>query len=149
VRAPAPSVRPSREQAPRASKGGRRGAPDRSPGKSDRASANAGSHRGRGDGAPRRNGRSAEGASDRPPHDAKRHRPRGAPDRNPGKSSRSSTNVAHGGRNDNAPFRQARSAKGGSHRSPQQHDGERQRPRDHGKPPHRGGHRPYKGRRDR
>ena len=151
VRAPASSVRPSREQAPRASRGSRRGAPDRSPGKSGRASANAGSHRGRSDGAPPRHGRPAKGASHRPPHDdAKRHRPRGAPDRNPGKSGRSSPNVAHRGRNDGAPFRQGRPAKGGSHRSPQQHDGERQRPRDgDGKPPHRGGHRPYKGRRDR
>jgi len=142
-------VRPLRNQAPRASKGGRRGAPDRSPGKSGRSSTNVGSHRGRNENAPPRYGRPAEGASHRPPYDdAKRHRPRGAPDRNPGKSGRSSPNVAsHGGRNDNAPFRQARPAKGGSQRTPR-HDGERQRPRDgDGKP--RGGHRPYKGRRDR
>jgi len=98
ARALAPAIRPSREQAPRSSKGGRRGAPDRNPGKSGRSSPNVGSH---------------------------------------------------GGRNDTAPFRQARPAKRGSHRPPQ-HDGERQRPRDgDSKPPHRGGHRPYKGRRDR
>jgi 23S rRNA pseudouridine2605 synthase len=148
ARALAPAIRPSREQAPRSSKGGRRGVPDRHPGKAFRSSANVGSHRGRSENAPTRHGRPAEGASHRPPHDdAKRHRPRGAPDRNPGKSGRSSPNVAHGGRNDSAPFRPGRPTKGGSHRPPQ-HDAERQRPRDgDGKP--RGGHRPYKGRRDR
>src|SRR3954467_13309484 len=49
---------------------------------------------------------------------------RGAPDRNPGKSARFSPNVSQRGRDE--------------------------RPRDgEGRPPHRGGHRPYKGRRDR
>ena len=53
------------------------------------------------------------------------------------------------GRNDNAPARQGRSAKGGPHRPPRA-DGERKPPRgDDRKPPRRGGHRPYKGRRDR
>jgi 23S rRNA pseudouridine2605 synthase len=149
VRAPAPAIRPARKQAPRSSKGGRRGAPDRNPGKSSRSSANVGSRRGRSENAPTRHGRSPDVAPHRTPHDdAKRHRPRGAPDRNPGKLGRASPNAgSHGGRNDNAPFRQARPAKGGSHRPPQ-HDGERQRSRDgDGKP--RGGHCPYKGRRDR
>jgi 23S rRNA pseudouridine2605 synthase len=195
-------VRPSREQAPRGSKGSRRGAPDRNPGKSSRSSANVGSHRGRNESAPPRHGRPAEGASHRPSRDdAKRHRPRGAPDRNSSKSGRRSANAgSHSGRSENAPTRHGRSAegashrpprdeakrhrprgapdrksggsfpdvapqgtrnegapyhqarptKGGSHRPPQKHDGERQRPRDgDGKPPHRGGHRPYKGRRER
>ena len=197
-------VRPSREQAQRSSKGGRRASPDRNPGKSGRSSADAGPHRGRTESADRRHGRSAEGASHRPPHDdakrhrprgapdrnssksgrrsanagphggrsetapsrhgrsaegashrpphddAKRHRPRGAPRRNPGKSGGSFPDVAPlGGRNEGAPYRQARPAKGVSHRPPQ-HDGERPRPRDgDGKPPHRGGRRPYKGRRER
>jgi 23S rRNA pseudouridine2605 synthase len=194
-------VRPSREQTPRSSKGGRRGAPDRNPGRSDR-SGNAGSHRGRSENVPARHGRSGEGVS-RPPHDdAKRKRPRGAPDRNSSKSGRRSANpVPHSGRSENAPIRHGRSADGVSHRPPRddakrqrprgaphgsprksggsfpdvaqgggrnegapyrqgrpakggsrppQHDGERQRPRDgDSKPPHRGGHRPYKGRRER
>jgi len=85
---------------------------------------------------------------EQPPPRASEGGRRGAPDRNPGKSGRSSANAGtHGGRNDNAPFRQGRPAKGGSRRPPQ-HDGERQRPRDGDSKP-RGGHRPYKGRRDR
>jgi 23S rRNA pseudouridine2605 synthase len=76
---------------------------------------------------------------------------RGAPDRNPGKSGRSSQNFgSHRGRNE-APTRQGRPAKGGLHRSPRA-DGERKPPSrgDDGRnPPRRGGGRPYKGRRDR
>jgi 23S rRNA pseudouridine2605 synthase len=89
------------------------------------------------------------GAPDRNPgksarqDDAKRHRPRGAPDRNPGKFG------SNHGRNENAPAHQGRPAKGGPHRLPRL-DGERKPSRgDDRQPPHRGGHRPYKGRRDR
>ena len=54
------------------------------------------------------------------------------------------------GRNDNAPCRQGRPAKGGPHRPPRA-DGEQASGRGTttGKPPQRGGQRPYKGRRDR
>jgi 23S rRNA pseudouridine2605 synthase len=65
-------VRPSREQASRPSKGGRRGAPDRNPGKSGRFSPNV-AHRGR-DERPR-------DGDGRPPHRGG-HRPhKGRPDR--------------------------------------------------------------------
>jgi 23S rRNA pseudouridine2605 synthase len=76
LRAPAPDVRPSREQVPRASKGGRRGAPDRKPGKSGRSSSNFGSQRGRTENAPSRQGRPAKGGSHRPLRDDGARRPR-------------------------------------------------------------------------
>ena len=98
----------------------RRGAPDRNPGKSGRQD------------------------------DAKRHRPRGAPDRNPGKSGRASPNFgSNRGRNENAPARQGRPAKGGPHRPPRDDRASKRPEGGDRQPPHRGGHRPYKGRRDR
>jgi 23S rRNA pseudouridine2605 synthase len=78
---------------------------------------------------------------------AKRNVRRGAPDRKAAKSGRSSSDFkAHRNRNDAAParhdrFAKDRPAKGSSRRSPPD--------RDDRKPPGGGGHRPYKGRRDR
>ena len=85
------------------------------------------------------------------PRGAKPGGRRGAPDRSPKKSGRPPPKFgAPRGRNDNAPGRQGRSAKGGPHRPPRP-DGERKPSRgdDRRKTPQRGGGRPYKGRRDR
>jgi 23S rRNA pseudouridine2605 synthase len=87
----------------------------------------------------------------RPPRDdGEKPRRRGAPDRNPGKSGRSSPKFGSPrARNENAPVRQGRPPKGGQHRPPRD-DGKRKRPRaDDRTPPRHDGHRPYKGRRDR
>jgi 23S rRNA pseudouridine2605 synthase len=85
------------------------------------------------------------------PRGAKPGGRRGAPDRSPKKSGRPPPKFgAPRGRNDNAPGRQGRSAKGGPHRPPRP-DGERKPSRgdDRRNTPQRGGGRPYKGRRDR
>jgi 23S rRNA pseudouridine2605 synthase len=90
------------------------------------------------------------GASREQPSRSPKSGRRGAPDRNPGKSGRASTAGSQRARGENAPFGQSRTPKRGSHGPPHQRDGGRQRPGDgDGRPPHRGGHRPYKGRRDR
>jgi 23S rRNA pseudouridine2605 synthase len=113
----------------------RRGAPDRNPGKRGRAAPNIGSHGGRSEHAPTHPARPAKGGR------------RGAPDRKPGKPSHAFPDFdAHRGRSEHGQGRperpkQGRPAPGSPHRPPQ-NDGDR-------KPPRRGGHRPYKGRRDR
>jgi 23S rRNA pseudouridine2605 synthase len=84
------------------------------------------------------------------PQASKRGGRRGAPDRNPGKSGRSSPHLGSPrGRTDNAPSRQGRPGKNSPHR-PARNEGARKRGRDDDRTsPPRGGHRPYKGRRDR